>query len=157
MAVGLPKHSTMHDNPTFFAQETDYSCAVACLRMVLSVYGIEQTEAELRELCDSGSDGTEALKLVDAARSLGLKRTHKTNLPLAELISECTSNRYPIVYVRTDSRSLPYSTQHAYVVIEANQDTITVLDPWTGRRELSTQEFEREWGQMRGLAILCQE
>lgn len=33
-------------------QETPYSCVPACLRMVLSSFGLELQEAELRTLCD---------------------------------------------------------------------------------------------------------
>ena len=36
--------------------------------MVLSGFGLELTEAELRTLCDCTPLGTEALKAVDAAR-----------------------------------------------------------------------------------------
>ncbi|MFQ5631097.1 MAG: cysteine peptidase family C39 domain-containing protein [bacterium] len=146
----------MPDKPTFFAQEFDYSCAVACLRMVLSGFGIMRIEQELRELCDCGLEGTHALKLVDAARKLGLKDTRKCNLTLDELIAERSSEKYPIVCLRTYLNNLPMPTQHAYVVLNANQDFVTVLDPLFGERELPTDAFEREWRQMRGLTILCQ-
>jgi ABC-type bacteriocin/lantibiotic exporter with double-glycine peptidase domain len=124
--------------------------------MVLSGFRIIRTEQELRELCDCGLEGTYALKVVDVARKLGLKGTKKWNMTLDELITECSNKNYPIVYVRTYLNNLPVPTQHAYVVLDANRDFVTVLDPWFGERELPTDEFEREWRQMRGLTILCQ-
>jgi hypothetical protein len=48
--------------------------------MVLSSFGVETTENELRLLCDSIDSGTEALKAVDAARSLGFPGSGKHNL-----------------------------------------------------------------------------
>ena len=59
----------MAKTPPFYPQETDFSCAVACLRMVLSHLGVSKTEAELREICDCTIFGTAALELVLAARS----------------------------------------------------------------------------------------
>ncbi|WP_233787241.1 hypothetical protein [Dulcicalothrix desertica] len=40
--------------------------------MVLSVFEVDMSEAELRQLCDSTPFGTEALKAVDAVRNLPL-------------------------------------------------------------------------------------
>ncbi|MDZ7344117.1 MAG: hypothetical protein ONA90_06345, partial [candidate division KSB1 bacterium] len=54
-----------------------------CLRC-----GIEQTEQKLRALCDCGIEGTEALKLVDAARQWGLAGTRKRALIRGELAAE---------------------------------------------------------------------
>ncbi len=142
--------------PPFFPQETDFSCAVACLRMALAAFGIERTEEELRELCDCGFEGTHAFKLVEAARQLGLQNTGKYNLTFEELVAQLASGKYPIVYVRIRLDHSKYPTQHAFVVTEANRQFVTVFDPWHGERSIATAEFEYSWGQMRGLAILCE-
>lgn len=146
----------MLNKPPLFLQETENSCAVTCIRMVLAAFGIGRTEEELRRICDCGMEGTEALKLVDAARQLGLAGTRKYNLTMAELITEVKLGRFPIVYVRTrlDQNSRP--SQHAYVIIVIGPDTITVLDPLKGEREIPLAEFEHDWRQMRSLTILCQ-
>jgi ABC-type bacteriocin/lantibiotic exporter with double-glycine peptidase domain len=52
----------------FHKQETIYSCVPACLRMVLSSFGLEISETELRDRCDCNPFGTDALKAVDMAR-----------------------------------------------------------------------------------------
>ncbi|RUT06603.1 hypothetical protein DSM106972_028600 [Dulcicalothrix desertica PCC 7102] len=62
----------MQSKLIFHKQETPYSCVPACLRMVLSVFEVDMSEAELRQLCDSTPFGTEALKAVDAVRNLPL-------------------------------------------------------------------------------------
>ncbi len=146
----------MPSEPAYFAQEAESSCAVACLRMVLSAFGIQRSETELCELCDCGWEGTDALRLVDAARQLGLRGTRKYNLSLNELFELIAQGKYPIVYVRTrlDETALP--TQHAFVVKETDREILVALDPWLGERKLSTFEFEREWRQMNGLTIICQ-
>ncbi len=108
-------------------------------------------------LCDCDWEGAEAAHVVRAARQLGLNGTGKHNLSIGELVSELHHERFPIVYVRTYLGEIPIPTQHAYVVVAIAQDGVTVLDPWQGERNLSIAEFEREWRQMRGLTILCQE
>jgi ABC-type bacteriocin/lantibiotic exporter with double-glycine peptidase domain len=145
----------MINKPPYFAQETEYSCAVACLRMVLAAQGIERTEEELRALCDCGEEGTHALKLIDAARQLGFANSRKHNLTIDELVAELNQEQFPIVFVRTRISGNPIPTQHAYVITEVKQESVSVLDPWQGEREIAIGEFEREWRQMLGLTILC--
>lgn len=50
---------------------------------LLSRFGLELTEAELRTLCDCTPLGTEALKAVNAARQLGWTKTVKLTLTSA--------------------------------------------------------------------------
>ena len=74
----------MAKTPPFYPQETDFSCAVACLRMVLDHLGVSKTEAELREICDCTIFGTAALELVLAARRLGFAASSKHTLTLSD-------------------------------------------------------------------------
>lgn len=141
----------MPDNPPFFPQQTNYSCAVACLRMVLAAFGIERTEEELYLICDCGTEGADALKLVDAARQLGFAGTRKYNLTIDELAAELAQGKHPIVYVQTLLTGAPAATKHAFVVINISQQAVTVLDPWEGERKIPAAQL-----QMRGLTILCQ-
>jgi|GEM_PF-6888188 len=53
----------MPDQPPFLPQQSKYSCAVACLRMLLAAHGIDRTEEELRILCDCGTEGTGERKI----------------------------------------------------------------------------------------------
>lgn len=88
LAGGNSRKSCNMPKPPLFPQETDFSCAVACLRMMLAAFGIARTEAELRALCDCDWEGTHAFELVEAARQLGLQNTGKYNLTFAELTAE---------------------------------------------------------------------
>lgn len=87
----------MAKTPPFYPQETDFSCAVARLRTVLSHLGMSKTEAELRELCDCTIFGTSALELVFAARRLGFAASSKHTLTLADLIELTEHAYFPIV------------------------------------------------------------
>ena len=58
----------------FHKQETTYSCVPACLRMVLSGFGLDLSEAELGARCDCTVFGTDAFQTVNALRELGFPR-----------------------------------------------------------------------------------
>jgi len=155
-AKGSLKNLSMPDQPPFFPQQTKYSCAVACLRMLLASHGINRAEEELRILCDCGTEGTDALRLVDAARQVGLSNTRKYNLTMDELLTEVAQGQNPIVYVKTRFPNCQFSIQHALLVTGFTSENIVVLDPMTGERSIPLFEFERDWRRMRGLTILCQ-
>lgn len=145
--------TAMPSKPRFYKQETNYSCVVACLRMVLSGYGIEMSEAELRERCDCTPDGTTALNAMDAARDLGLKGSRKYNLELDQLIAEVQTGAYPIVWVNL----LPIDgvkEPHAFVVTSVDENSVSILDPLRGERNLPTAEFIAAWKMSRNLALL---
>ena len=61
----------MRSKPPFHRQETRFSCVPACLRMLLLSFGLDIPEIELRVRCDTTILGTDALRVVDAARQLG--------------------------------------------------------------------------------------
>ena len=73
---------------------------------------------EIRELTDCTVDGTTALNIVLAARSLGFPKTRKYNLLIEELAEQIRSVTYPIVFVgaRLDSDLRP---QPHYAVVTA--------------------------------------
>ncbi len=145
----------MQSRPIFHQQETPDSCVPACLRMVLSGFGIEKSETELRQLCDCGIFGTVALKAVDAARQLGFSNTRKCTLSIEELENLIVSSSYPIVYVNL----LPidqYKCAHAMVVIGIEETVVSVFDPLQGERQLLRSTFEEAWGIMHNLSILVQ-
>jgi ABC-type bacteriocin/lantibiotic exporter with double-glycine peptidase domain len=95
MAGSLPLH----------LQETEYSCAPACLKMVLETLGVTKTESDLRTLCDCTFSGTDALHLIDAARKLGFSGTMKHSLTFDELKEVIGEGQYPIVYIRAELSS----------------------------------------------------
>ncbi len=143
----------MAKTPPFYPQETDFSCAIACLRMVLSHLGVSKTEAELRELCDCTIFGTSALELVFAARRLGFAVSSKHTLALADLIELTEHGYFPIVYV-VSAPHVPAPDVHSFVVVSATRERVEVLDPQQGPRMLGVDEFLESWSPMNNLAIV---
>ena len=146
----------MQSKLTFYKQETPHSCVPACLRMVLSSFGVDLSEEQLCKLCDcTAFGGTDALKVVDAARQLGFCNTIKSTLSMEELLTQINSGCYPIVYVNL----LPidgYKSSHAMIVIEVEESDISVYDPLQGKRKISRSIFEKAWMIQRNLSIMVQ-
>ncbi|MGH9840175.1 MAG: cysteine peptidase family C39 domain-containing protein [Blastocatellia bacterium] len=143
----------MQNQPPYLPQETDFSCAVACLRMVLASFGVMKSEEELRELSDCSIFGTAAVELVRAARSLGFHNSRKHTLSLTDLGDFTEQGCFPIVYVVLSANS-PKPDVHALVVISVAGDSITVLDPKRGTLHLQVQEFCELWEPMKNLAVV---
>ncbi len=145
----------MQSKLIFHKQETPYSCVPACLRMVLSAFEVDMSEAELRQLCDCTPFGTEALKAVDAVRNLGFSRTAKCTLTIDELLAQLEANLYPIVFVNL----LPIDgvkVAHAMIIVALAEEMVTVYDPLQGERTLSRSTFDTAWAMMHNLTILVQ-
>lgn len=147
----------MPGRPIPHIQETEYSCAPACLKMVLSSFDITMTEGELRPLTDCTSLGTDALSLVDAARGLGFSGTAKYSLSFDELREVLERGLWPIVYLRAmlSERDLPQT--HAVVVELIDKENVHVIDPWRGRVPYSISNFVSEWGVFHGLTIIVEQ
>ncbi len=136
-------------------QETPYSCVPACLRIVLSGFGLDISEAELRDLCDCTPFGTEALKAVDAVRRLGFPKTAKWTLSIDELATQVNAGFYPIVFINL----LPIDgiqVGHAVVVIALDLANALVYDSLQGERILPRSTFDSAWAMMHNLSILVQ-
>jgi ABC-type bacteriocin/lantibiotic exporter with double-glycine peptidase domain len=139
--------------PPFHPQETDFSCAVACLRMVLESLGVARSEAELRELCDCTIFGTAALDLIQAARALGFTDSRKYSLELEDLKEITEEGYFPIVYAVTSVAGAGPDV-HSLVVISVIGAEITVLDPKQGLRTISSETFSKMWEPMKNLAVV---
>lgn len=124
--------------------------------MVLSGFGLDLTEERLRELCDcSPLFGTEAMGAVEAARGLGFAGTAKYTLRYEELRSLVEGDRHPIAYLSLEAIG-GTEESHAVVVIEADDQAVTVYDPLHGERRISLQSFTTAWAARRNLVILVE-
>ena len=141
----------MSVDPPSHPQETDYSCAPACLRWVLAQYGVVKTEEELRELSDCTFLGTSALNLVDAARQLGFAGTRKYNLTFDQLVDEVERGIFPIVYL-----CLTGIQEHAVVVVAVKESEVHFHDPARGETVYPADDFLRDWHLMKCLTILVE-
>lgn len=122
---------------------------------MLSSFGLDIPESELRASCDSTIIGTDALKAVDAARQLGFTRSAKHTLNLDELREVMVNGGYPIVFISL----LPLDASpdiHTVVVIEVTAQLVTILDPLHGERHIPLLIFEAAWTMGCNLAILIE-
>jgi ABC-type bacteriocin/lantibiotic exporter with double-glycine peptidase domain len=124
--------------------------------MVLSGFGLDLTEERLRELCDcSPLFGTDAVKAVEAARGLGFAGTAKHTLQYNELRTLVAGGQYPIAYLSLEAIG-GTEEAHAVVVVEADDQSITVYDPLHGERRISRQSFSTAWAARRNIVLLIE-
>ena len=123
--------------------------------MVFAGLGIDISEAELREACDCTLAGTDSLQAVDAARSYGFKQSARYTLTLEEITTLVEGGNYPIVYVSLKPIDGVRDT-HALIVINVDEQNVTVYDPLQGERVLSKQTFSTAWALRHNLTIIVQ-
>lgn len=124
--------------------------------MVLSGFGLQLDEAELRRLSDCTPLGTDAFRLIEAARQLGFTASRKHTLTsLDELARLLDEELFPIVYIDLWPIRGGLSGQfHSLVVVSIEQENVLVLDPLAGERRLAREEFQAAWAEMRFLTIV---
>lgn len=124
--------------------------------MVLSGFGLQIDEAELRRLSDCTPLGTEAFRLVEAARQLGFPASRKHTLASLDELSRLTDEgMFPIVYVDLWPIKGGLSGQfHSLAVVGVGREDVRVLDPLLGEGRLAREEFQAAWAQMRFLTII---
>ena len=131
---------------TWFEQETPTSCVVACVRMVLSGFGQNFSEIELRELLGNPILG---LMLSNARRKLN-ERGGQTELDdelnLEDLRDLTRQNIYPIVGVERHILGFQ-SASHAVVVVEVTSNYVSILDPLENEtlHLFKRKTFETAW------------
>ncbi|GCF06934.1 NHLP family bacteriocin export ABC transporter peptidase/permease/ATPase [Dictyobacter arantiisoli] len=109
-------------------QMSEVECGLASLAMVLSYHGRETSISELRTLYGASRDGVSALNLVKAARNLGM---------IARAVALQRNDFHDV--------SLPaivhWQFNHFLVVERWTPELVTVVDPASGRRQISEDEF----------------
>ena len=123
----------------FHKQERAYSCAVACLKMVLEAFGKDIDESELRRLCNTTELGTFADDIVSCAIELGFN-AEKTYLSIADLKRLIEEDIFPIVYVNTYTFNGIFAT-HAIIVEEIEDGEVMIIDPVAGIRTVPLEIF----------------
>lgn len=141
--------------PRLFKQEKTYACAVACLRMILDYWGFEIDESSLAVLCRTDANGTSADDLVHAASRLGFP-ARKEYSSIKEVQKYLNEGIFPILYVNLLAID-GLAITHAFVLEAATAGSVTVLDPWHGRRKIALQQFKIAWEKTRNLAVLVYE
>ncbi len=141
--------------PRLFRQEKTYTCAVACLRMILDYMDFEVDEPTLVTLCQTDVNGTSADDLVIAANKLGFQ-ARKEYSSIKDIQEYLKQGVIPILYVNLLAID-GIAITHAFVLEAMTRGSVTVLDPWRGRRKIGMQQFRIAWEKTRNLAVLVYE
>ncbi len=80
----------------FHRQEKPYSCVNACLRMIVEYHGIEITEKELRDRCNTTELGTYANDIISCLEHYGF-RARLLELDLTELKRYIKEDIFPVL------------------------------------------------------------
>jgi len=125
----------------FHKQEKAYSCAVACLKIILEYFGKNIEESELRRLCKTTELGTYADDVASCAGELGFS-AEKTYLAVGDLKKLTEKGVFPIVYVNTYVLNGIFAT-HAIIVEDVTDEEVLVIDPAEGRKKIPLEIFKR--------------
>lgn len=110
-------------------QTSAVECGAACLAMILGYYGRKTSIAEIREKCGVGRDGLSALRMVQAARSYGLRvRT------ISLRVNDFRFVPLPAI--------IHWQFNHFLVLERWSPSFVDVVDPASGRKRLTAQEFD---------------
>ena len=105
-------------------------CGAACLGMILAYHGRRMSLEKLRVLCGVSRDGSKATRVLRAARECGLIAGgfHSEPHQLFDL-------PFPLIVF--------WNFDHFLVVEGIRKDRVWVVDPASGPRRMSLQEFDR--------------
>lgn len=142
--------------PLFHAQEEVSSCLPACLRMVLSAYGVEASEKDLRKACRwDPLLATSSTAVVTAARQMGFSRSHEDyGLRLYDLRDLLRRDVLPILSIQLQAYGL--IGNHAQVVVSITAGHIEVYDPLLGPMRTQHRTLDEAWRLGGYLAILIE-
>ncbi len=140
---------SLPERPHFYPQERPNTCAIACLRIVLSAFRIHVAEDDLAREAGTDEFGTALANLVEVAENHGLRCEAKV-LDFPSL----KSVRYPIVYL--DGPTLGGAFLMHAVVVEETELVVKVLDPSRGELELDLNLFREAWDVAGNYAVIIQ-
>ncbi|WP_461219272.1 peptide cleavage/export ABC transporter [Lapidilactobacillus salsurivasis] len=124
----------------YVAQVDMRDCGVAALAMVLKHYGTTVSLAELRDLAKTTNQGTTALGIVEAAKSLNFEtRAIKADMSLFDM----KDTPYPfIAHVVKGGKLLHYYTVFG---VKNNKVIVGDPDPTAKIKRMSFKSFQEEW------------
>jgi ABC-type bacteriocin/lantibiotic exporter with double-glycine peptidase domain len=110
-------------------QLTATECGAACLAMILTFHGRATRLAECRGACGAGRDGVTARRIVEAARSFGLRAR-------AFSIEPTQLGHVPLPAIAH------WNFSHFVVVERWSSGAVGIVDPATGRRRVSAADVD---------------
>src|SRR5690348_3365594 len=123
-------HKTHRRRVHPLAQMSKVECGLTCLAMILTYYGRKTSISELRTRFGVGRDGTSALGIVKAARSMGMR--------VKALSLQHTELRHILL-----PAIVHWEFDHFLIVERWSPKWVYVVDPSGGRRRrLTAEEFD---------------
>lgn len=116
-------------------QTSAMDCGPAALKCLLEGFGISTSYGRLREACQTNVDGTSIDTLEATAVRLGLE-AEQIMLPMDHVFLSEAQALPALVVVR-----LPNGVTHFVVAWRRHGNFVQVMDPATGRRWLTVQQF----------------
>ncbi|WP_115701443.1 cysteine peptidase family C39 domain-containing protein [Legionella sainthelensi] len=116
---------------TTILQMDAMECGAVCLAIILSHYGLYISAEEMREACGVTRDGSKAINIIKAARSLGMNAEGKR-------IQEIDTLRYmqtPFIIF--------WKFEHFMVIEGIIKNKVYINDPATGPRVITIEEFDK--------------
>lgn len=139
LAAHLPTRRNRRRVPVLY-QLNATECGAACLAMVLGYHGRPTRVAEVRELTGVGRDGLSAATIVVAAGEYGLRMK-------AFALQPADFAMVPLPAV------VHWDFEHFVVVERWSPRVVTIVDPGTGRRTVTAEEFSNRFT---GVVLACE-
>jgi ATP-binding cassette subfamily B protein len=116
----------------FIQQIDEMDCGAACLAMVTRAFGRRVSLARIRQLINTGLDGTSLRSICRAGEELGLATRSVKSSP-------GRLHRMPLPAI------VHWDEYHWIVLTSVGRRYVKVVDPAVGRRRFTRAEFERKW------------
>lgn len=131
----------------WLSQEQDYSCLPACVRIVLSHFGMNLSEQEIGLACKTTPRGTDLDEAAAGLISLGLKVMKLKQAGIDEILRSLKQQRPVIAFLSV--QELPYGFaigMHAVVVNGYEENQVSFIDPARGEEiTISMKTFLKAW------------
>lgn len=114
----------------YFEQEKSTTCGPACVRMVMSYHGVDQSERELEEVCETSWLGNTCEELASGSQKLGFAAEVIENVTL-EGLEDSVNSGTPLIAL-LDSALLYGGIQgfgHFVVIIGLEKGMVYYHDP----------------------------
>ncbi|MCP5006862.1 MAG: hypothetical protein GY941_23385 [Planctomycetes bacterium] len=136
----------------FHRQEKPYSCVNACLRMIFDYSGIEVSEKELRDKCNTTELGTYAESIISCVKQYKCSAKLAT-LSMVDLKEHIKEDIFPIVYINLYHVHGKYAN-HAVIVEKIDKNKVLFVDPLRGATEFELSLFCKCWEVAGNLGII---
>jgi hypothetical protein len=148
-----------------YTQEEDNTCALACLRMVLSAFGTHVLESELKAQARMVPKGTPIEELEPLARRYGLV-AEVQDMALEQLRQALAARKLPVAFIdraifklspaQRKRHSIRQAIQHNVIPVEITQWSVAFHDPLEPRiRRRTIRLFRQAYEALGSVSLVC--